>query len=876
VIVTVIRPHQARMLLVNSAGVAALLLFCTCPAFAQGGVATAAQSGAAPASTPVPNNSAKRINPTGRDISLTVPLREIGPLGQVQITLKANGTILILERDFAAAISRLVKPTALAPLTALAGPDGYVSADNLARNGFVITYDPNAVELVVQIPLQARAGGVVDIGIPGNDTVQPDTSAAFASYINYRIGENYTFQGQTNGQPSAAFLANLEWGGRLFNKVAFENYATVDQLNPNVFDRTASRLIYDMPGPALRLTAGDLLTQSVALQSTPEISGLNISHLINTFYPSSWSSGSSSRSLNLLRASDVQLLVNNQTVSQLHLNPGTYDLRNLPVGQGANNLQAIITDDTGQRIVQNFDFFSDINLLDEGLDEYTASLGVLAPLGSNGPDYHTNEAAMSGFYRRGWTQQFTGGFNVQATRENQMGGLDAVLGTRFGLFSLDGAFNRQSAGENGYAGWLRYRFTGRPEEFAYFQQTFDFSAEYRSAYFTPVIDTQFAHAPLFFNSQELQFSGTMNQPLSRDFGLQITGDYQISRLSHSNSESISAIVNYNAPFNSTIGLGVSYQFSGSESSFATAPVPGGTVVSPFVQASGFSFTLSLTHRFDSADLLTVSADRFQQRADFTRSPLSQIDDYYASGDISHVNDQITGNATAAYETSRGDIGVQYNNNLTEGGSFTSQQAGVFFDGSIGLADSNVGLGRHVSDAFGVVSADPSLSDKAIVIEASGSHTPLAEAAPPLGAAVVPFTSYGKQVLPYSVPDAPAGYDLGTGNFEVYPWLHSGFALKVGTPYNATAIGVLLDQAGTPISLRTGQAVSEDDPKAPPVSVITNRTGNFAAAGLAFGRYRLTMSGDPALVYHFTISKTDDLLTRLKNVRPDAASPGGQP
>ncbi|HEY4078763.1 MAG TPA: hypothetical protein VGM26_17685 [Rhizomicrobium sp.] len=826
------------------------------------------------ARTPPAIATSSNVNPTGKDITLAVPLRENGPLGQVTVTIKRDGHILIQANDLSNALQRLIKPEELAKLRGMANGNGFIPLEAVTAEGFVITYDPNAIELAVQVPLRARLTNTIMLGLDSNQQVLPDKSAAFAAYLNYRIGETYSFSGAGQGEPG--FLSNVEFSGRVFNSIAFENFATLDQFAPNFFSRAGSRLIYDMPDEALRLTAGDLITEGAAFQSSPQIAGFNISHLIDTFYPESSITSSSSRTLNLTRASDVQLLVNNQPVSVLHLNPGTYDLRNLPVAQGANNIQAVITDGTGQRVVQNFDFFSDINLLDTGLDEYTASFGILSPLGDSEPDYQFNQPALSGFYRRGIADQLTGGFNFQATRQDQMGGLDAVLGTTFGLFSLDVSANHMSSDEVGYAGRLRYRYSDDAQN-SFFARTFDLSAEYRSRHFFPVDNGFLALSGLTDNQQELLFSGSLNQPLMRDLTLQLNGDYQISRASHANSGDISAFLTYQAPFDTTVGLGATYQVSSSGSAFMNpgSPLNGTNPVETLPSGNGFSLSITLTHRFGSEDLLTASADRFQQRIDYSRSPIDPVDDYFANADVNRIDSTVTTTAVAGYETNRGNIEATYNNSIDRSGAFTAQQAGVFFDGSIGLAGNSVGIGRHVSDAFAVVSGDPSLEGRTIDVDSRFANQVVAQTGP-LGPVVVGTSSYNSQVIPYDVENLPPGYDLGSGNFEIYPWLHSGFALTVGSPYNVTALGVLQDADGNPVSLRTGMATSETDPNAPPVQVITNRTGNFAAPGLAVGRYRLFISGDRPLDYELTITATPDLLVRLGNVRPAGSKKGDTP
>lgn len=820
-------------------------------------VAVVTTAPAAPAtlmSPAMPTIPASQINPTGRDVTLTVPLSEYGPLGQVRITITKDARILMSANDLLNALARETKPAALAPLKAATDAKGEISIAAAAKAGFPIKYDPNAIELSIQIPVDALNARKLSFGFdPEAEAVQPDRSSEVAAFLNYRIGEVYQISGPNRGK--YLFLGDLELGGRLGRTVSFDNFATIDQDARHPFTRTGSQLYYDLPGPAIRITAGDLQTQTTAFQTDPQISGINVSHLVSNFFPTFSTTSSSSQNITLTRSADVQILINNVPVTQLHLNPGTYNLRNLPLAQGANNMKAIITDDTGQRRVVNFSFFSDVDLLSPGITEYTASVGILAPLGLNGPHYETGEPVFSGFYRRGITQQLTAGVNLQADRHNALFGVDATLGTRIGLFGANLAANHLSNGSAGVAMRFQYRYADDTNTL-YQARTFDLAVEYRSKHFSDV------DAINAINTEKLLFSADFNQPLTQSISFQLNGNYAMSRERHQDTGAVSAVLSWQAPFETTFSAGVTYQWAPKE------PTGFGNL-----NGRGFSFLVSLTHRFGNNTLVDASASRFEQRADFSRSPSRPIDDYFLNGDFSHTQFGYSGDASAGYETNRGNIEATYNTALNSDGSIASQQVGAFFDGSIDFAGGKIGIGRHINDSFAIISGDPSLQGRQVIIQSQFAGEEVARSGT-FGPAVVPIGSYNRQVVPYDVKDLPPGYDLGAGNFQVYPWYHSGYALKVGSPYNVTALGHMVDADGQPLSLRTGSAVSLTDPHAPHRDVITNRTGRFVAIGLSPGRWRITMAG--GYTYEITITKEAGMLVQSGDLRPESGQSGGKP
>jgi outer membrane usher protein len=463
---------------------------------------------------------------------------------------------------------------------------------------------------------------------------------------------------------------------------------------------------------------------------------------------------------------------------------------------------------------------------------------------------------------------------MQAARYDQMVGTSVIWGNRLGLFSVDTAVNRLDTGQLGGSTRIQYRYASDTNT-TYTARTFDLSVEYDSAHFLPL--SAFGNRSVFRSTsplgpgevlpvnfdlstvnnrspQALLVAGSLTQPLTRKLAIEINGNYSRNRDKQGDTGSVSAIVTYQAPYHTTIGLGLTYQWVPRENP------------DNLISGRGISFLLTLTHQFGRHASASGNADRFQQRASFTRSASRQVDDYYVNADVSHSQFGSFGNALVGYETNRGDIQGLYSSSLDENGHVSGQQGGVLFSGSVAMADGHFGLGRQITDSFAVVRKDPSLGDRQLLIQNRTADEPVARSGF-FGPAVVPLSSYTPTVVPYDIKDLPPGYDLGDGNFGLYPWRHSGSAFKVGSPYHMSALGNLVDGEGSPLALRTGTAVSLTDPHAPRVEVISNRAGHFAALGLAPGRYRITISGDASLVYEMTITQKPEMFERVGTLHP---------
>jgi outer membrane usher protein len=791
-----------------------------------------------------------RINVTQQDIELVVPVRERGPLGQATIIIGADDSIRIRAADLTGLLSRVITPAAVESLTALADARGYLTPDAVRTVGFDLTFDPGLLDLAVTIPLEARQRQTFDLGFDTSVPPPPvtDVQSTFAAYINYRASLDYLHR--ETGTREAGLQAprfDLDVNGTI-GRIAFENLLTIDPDADESFQRNASRLIFDQPDRAIRWTAGDLLPEGNSFQSASDIAGLSVARLYSLRPNDRFVTSRSSRSITLREPSTVDIRINGATVRTLQLQPGTYDLRDLPLTQGANAVEIVVEGPSGAREVIAFDFFSDTTLLAPGVDEFYFSGGIRAPRDFGGIDYRQDDPIVSGFYRRGINEQFTAGANIQATKDASLIGSELVYGGGWGLTAFELAVSNRDGQGSGYVGRVEHRMF-RELETLPGRETIDFSLEVRSRDFAAIEQlgavTNYAY----------QAAARYSRPLSRSLTASIGADYAKGRDQLRDRYGVSSFVNWRVNYETSVNFGATYN-------------------SNALNGEEANVFVNLTRRFGARRTVSVGAETRNGlvRAGYSRAPERSLNDWAYSVDVSRTDDAIGLNGAAVYIANRGEFEVNHATVFDNDGDIANQQTSLRAYGAVGYAGGRFGIGRRVFDSFGLVSAHPSLGRRPVLIRGVSSLEESARSGP-LGPALVPLGSYYPQSVPYDVEDLPIGYDLGSGLFQLQPRLHSGYALTVGSAYYVTAGGIMLDDQGRPVSLRSGRAVSLDDPDAPKAEVVTNRQGRFAVSGLSAGRWRITLVGEPSLIYDIVVP--DTTLYRAGEIRPTGTAGGSR-
>lgn len=781
-----------------------------------------------------------RINPTKRVLRFVVPVTDSGQyLGDINLAVAPDDSLSVDGQRLLQMLEPILKPEVFARLKAAGAGKADLKAAQLSAEQIGLSYDSENLALAIAIPPLDRKRESLSLrstAVSSGETLEP---APFSAFLNIRSSLDIVEKGQDPG--ITAPISLLDGAVRAFGVVAEgEGYFSLRDQDP-LFRRTGTRLVYDDTKDVIRFSAGDVLLFTRGFQGTSTVAGISASRFYSVLDPGREFRSSGSQSFTLFAPSTVETVVNGQAVEHRLLQAGTYTLQDFPLAEGSNDVRLIIDDPTGKRRTIDFSVYSNLQLLDPGATEFSAFAGVYSDPGISGIDY-SGKWTTSGFVRRGISQQFTTGLNVQADSRAQLVGGEALFGSAIGLIGFDlGASRRQQGGE-GLAASLTFEKLLQGSDGSR-SQSFRAAVEYRSARFaTPgnLVDRE----PL-----ELRASAGYSLTFGIDSFVALDAQYSRDRVLRQTS--------YSGRLSGGFGLGSSFAL------IAEAQVE---------RVSGQRDALArigIRKRFGYASTAQADIDsNGVARASVQTLGGVGVGAWSASADLNRDDKATALNGTASYIGNRAELGLAQFAGYDNGGSRisdirTSVRAGT----SISFADGIFAIGRPIQEAFLIADTHRSLGGDPVFIDPVGKSEQARSGA--LGAALDGnLTAYSPRTLIYNVPGAPPGYDLGAGNVQILPPYKSGYHLRVGSDYHLLVIGRLLGRDGNPVSLLAGKAIDVASPKHPPVQMFTSRGGKFGAQGLRPGKWRIEMPTEgQSTIYEIEVKDDPSGTVRVGDIRP---------
>ena len=315
-------------------------------------------------------------------------------------------------------------------------------------------YDSARQVLNLQVPDQWLPEQHLDSGFSKNSLRPVSSSGLLFNYDSYSLRSPY-------GGTSASTLLEGRWfgnAGTVSQTGVWRNQFAGERGTPSGYVRYDTVWKYSDPSKLISIQAGDFVSDSVTWSHSVRMGGIRISRNFTvrpdlvTYPLLNWSGVAAV-------PGTVDLFVNGYKASSQSVNSGPYSLTNVPYINGAGEATVVTTDALGRQVSTSIPFYVSNKLLAKGLSDFDFSAGSLRRnYGIDNADY--GNAAVSGIYRYGLSNQLTGTVHSEVSNGLMLAGLGADFTPgRLGTVSLSastGQDNRHNRGYQYTSGWSYY------------------------------------------------------------------------------------------------------------------------------------------------------------------------------------------------------------------------------------------------------------------------------------------------------------------------------------------------------------------------------------------------------------------------------------
>ncbi|NJO34027.1 MAG: hypothetical protein HC869_13675 [Rhodospirillales bacterium] len=576
----------------------------------------------------------------------------------------------------------------------------------------------------------------------------------------------------------------------------------------------------------------------------------------------------------------MDVVINGAVVQHLRLPPGNYNLSDLPLAAGANEVQLVISDDTGDRRTLAFTTFFDSSLLAAGKSEWALSSGVPSYFRDNERVYRENEFIGTAFHRYGITDHVTSEVHLQGDNYVIMGGTGLFWATPWGFWGLQPAASASDlgAGFGVKINWELVNFRGVAGSWYDTRETLRLATEYRSSHFrTPGEFLTTAGGVLFpqFNYW-LRLTGSYTIPLGGDVTATLGARYQLAdddQLILSpytiKGDRYGADLSLSSPLSTNVSASLTLGYS-NESYLRYVSTR------DHDNDPEFRVMLRFYVRPDEKTRIATSYDSLNRSTTVSayRGEGRGLDRWETTVDVAQTgnDEKATANGAVTYYGNRAEVRVAHSTgwNGTSWDTFNPRpwdhRTSLRVGSSLAFADGQFAVGQPIrGGGFAIVYPHESIAGKEITVGTNQDIRARSDALSPSIVTSVP--SYTHVTIPVDVADLPIGYSLGAGVFDIYPPYRAGYALEVGSAYSVSAYGTLVFADGSPVALLTGVTFPVGNPEKQ-VAIFTNRAGRFGAEGLAPGKWIIEMATDESpTYYHLEVPRGADGLFNAGALQP---------
>lgn len=799
-------------------------------------------------SLPAPDSNLPRpnINPYDRDIALTVPLnfnRRV--LGELPVILTKDDRFIVQSNGFISLISPLLTPEAQAALVAsLDGIDRF-APEEINAAGIQLDYDPDQLAvLVLRIEPSMRVPEMLFQGGQAEAPASPPEN--FSAYLNTNLAFQYYHANGDAALPSVALNGAWRYKSLVF-EADFQGRDSPFDDEYSV-DRRYARFVLDQPEAHRRWYFGDLEPDVRGRQGFVEMGGIGVSRQVSRFESFRNNVLTGSRQLVLQEASTVRIQQNGVFVREFQLEAGQYDLKNLPLETGSNDVRIEVENSSGRQEVISYSAYLDNIDLEPGDYEYGAYLGLTSRSFFGTPDYSSGDLAFTGFYRKAFLNKPAIGVGFQASEFAQtITAQTQFILTNGARLQLDTSASNSEAVGAGYSVAVGYDHV---LDFGMTADAWSVVVDYVSEDFATIGN------PLANNHTSWSISSGYSRRFTPRWLGNINAAYRVPRDGQSDaSYSINASTTYRISPEWSTQLGVEYSNLGTSSGLSNRSN----------EELGISLSLVWTPSYNRRADMRYASSRDSGSIRYQHIPQNSVNSLGYSVASTYNAGSASLSGQVDFSGNRFDASLAHASFGTSFSDITTDQVtSLRFGSSIATTGGKVAIGRQIYDSFAIVYPHESLKDHPVIVGESFERGRYTSKSGVLGPALSnTLTSYVNQSVRYDALNAPLGYDVGEGVRRVRPSYRSGYAIEVGSDSFVSAIGRLVGYDNKPLPLMSGHVRPTDQPDAEPTLFFTNSVGRFAIQNLTPGKsYRVEVFSSPSVSVEFTVPEENQGLLDL--------------
>nr|WP_255555581.1 fimbria/pilus outer membrane usher protein [Enterovibrio paralichthyis] len=690
-----------------------------------------------------------------------------------------------------------------------------VSLTALAEQGVEISFDPASLSLNASIQDSAQGKTNVNFG-GGYRPFTPSESGTFSWLNNFNLSHDESWQqDDASRSTSLDWLTQINLGGAVGLNLTAANYFGVSN-EEGKFRRGEITAFMDWPNLPLRAYAGDVQMETSGHMSTGSLGGISLGSAYKTLQPQREIGPENQQELILQEAADLQIVVNDQVIFSGWQEAGRFNLMNLPMANGANDIVVHISYLSGKKETRVFSQFYNSNLLKEGLINYAFSAGVPSTFSTDGVEYQNGWVA-GGFVEYGLSAAVTVGMNGNIAQHGQLLGALATVGTEWGNLSARASVSRSKDDVVGNKISLNYEseIIGSGESAS---PNLRLSAEYADDFLSALWqDDQVA-------TSYARYLANYRWTINDRWSLTLTGSYYEDGYD-AEQTSFTSLVNWRHG-NLTLGGGVNY-YENDE------------LAEPDTQ-----YFLTLGWRWAHRDHgYNVSGSYNSQnnraRVDLGKSGIERVGSVGYRVQAEYDNDQDSESAQLSYTANRARVEAEVSRtNINADPSGASYSAILRGNTSIGFVDGKLGWGRATSGPFLIANLHPTLSGSSARL-GTDQNDGYRAAATNIGGLMPLEFAYAERNVDINIPDAPLGYNWGESRLSFTPGAATGHAITLGSDNAYTVKGILVDSLGNPLSYLRGNLINAEYA----LPFFTNKQGRFFVQEAAPGTYRVEINDE---------------------------------